>query len=157
MINNLGDFASFLLENTGKWVLCPQKQECWDSKSLWFGFLCLLCALCFVLFVLVYIIGVDKNKAHGEERRRRCCGRLCSLCDQLESSHGANGALAIFYLFLFGAVGMVQVFGLGYDARLVLLFDVGCVLALAFAGGVLRAACPQLYPEQRAEAFVGRP
>ena len=78
------------------------------------------------------------------------CGRLCSLCDQLESSHG-------FYLFLFGAAGMVQVFGLGYDAWLVLLFDVGCVLALAFVGGVLRAACPQLYPEQRAEALVGRP
>jgi hypothetical protein len=39
----------------------------------------------------------------------------------------------------------VEVFGLGYDAWLVLLFDVGIVLVLVFVAGLLRLFFPQLY------------
>ena len=158
-IKDLGNFASFLLTYTGKWVLCPQKLECWESKSLWFGILCLLCFMCLFLFVLVYLIGFDKNKAHGEERRRRCCcGHvLCILCDKLEVTCGGNAALAVFYLLVFASAGAVQVF-MGYDVLLVLLFDAGIVLAMVFMGYVLRLFFPQLYEKQREEgASVGRP
>jgi hypothetical protein len=149
-IGDLGDLAYFLLDYTGGWVLCPQELECWDSKSMALGLLFILCSVSLFLFLLVCIIGVDRDEKHGEERRRRCCGRLpsqalCSLCDKLEMTCGGNAALAVFYLLLFGGFATVQVFGFGYDAMLVLLYDVGCVLALGFVAGLLRLFFPQLY------------
>jgi hypothetical protein len=71
---------------------------------------------------------------------------------------GGNAALAVFYLLVFVTAGAVQVFALGYEVLLVLLFDAGIVLALVFLGGVLRAVCPQLYEKKRMEGgSAGRP
>eukprot|EP01048_Picozoa_sp_COSAG05_P033292 COSAG05_NODE_13262_length_436_cov_0.916914_1_plen_75_part_00 len=71
---------------------------------------------------------------------------------------GGNAALAVFYLLVFASAGAVQVFALGYDVLLVLLFDAGIVLAMVFMGYVLRLFFPQLYEKQREEgASVGRP
>jgi len=149
-IDDLSDVQYFLHEYTGGWVLCPQELACWDSKSLWFAAACILCFMCMFLFVLVYGIGFDKSKAHGEERRRCCCGHvLCILGDRLEMACGENGALALVYVLIFGTAGAVQVFALGYDASVVALFYVGIVLALLFVGGALNATRPQLYETQR--------
>ena len=80
-----------------------------------------------------------KNRRQGGEGTP-CVGR-----------GGERAKLVIFYLFLFGAAGAVQVLGLGYDIQLVLLFDVGIVLSLVFIGGVLRMAYPELYQKQKNE------
>ena len=134
-INDLNDVGYFLLDTTGGWVLCPQRLECWGSESLWFGWfgiMCFLCAMCFFLLCFV-----DTKSSTGGEGTP-CVGR-----------GGERAKLVIFYLFLFGAAGAVQVLGLGYDIQLVLLFDVGIVLSLVFIGGVLRMAYPELYQKQK--------
>ena len=152
-INDISDLAYSLWVHTGNWVLCPERLECWDSRSLQMSWLAILMYLLFCLLILVVVIGVDKDESHGHQRRERLqrfCARLphqalCSVCDKLEMMCGENGGLAVFYLLLFMASGAVQVFGFGYDTFLVLLFHAGIVLALVFVGGMLRVVCPQLY------------